>query len=141
MNEPRWVERPPAPCHITGKDAPDGGPYLVEDFHYAAVVAGESGPRVLPRILPVVHAASWIKRICDAPGSPFVAITHEQAMAHEVTRDELDEARQRIEELEAEVASLTAAPPIDVQALASALVIPLEGHFARKTGPKPPRAA
>lgn len=137
-----WSARPPAPCHRTGKDEPaDGQPYFTENYLVAEVVKGPSGPQVLPRIKPIVHAASWIKTICQAPGSPFVLRTQAQAAQDEADRVELDGARLRIEELEAEVALLREAPGVDVQALAGALVVPLSDHFSRKTGPKPQRAA
>ena len=56
---------------------------------------------------------------------------------------ERDYLATRVEELEAEVASLrsTAASPIDVQALATALVVPLRQEWQRRPGPKPPKAA
>lgn len=132
------MEKPPAPCHATGKDERNGAPYFVERTLIAEVVAGPNGPQVRPRIRPLVHAASWIKTICDTPGSPYVALTRAE-FARLQDRDEL---ALRVEELEAEVAALRDTQTVvDVEALASSLVIPLRSHFASKPGPKPKTAA
>ena len=81
--------------------------------------------------------------MAEAPGSPFVLLTQEEWEESQHVLTERDIGLERIEELEAEVASLrsTAASPIDVQALASALVVPLRQEWQRRPGPKPPKAA
>lgn len=138
----KWMERPPAPCHRTGKDEPKPGqPFFVENVLVAEVVAGPSGPQVRPRIRPLVHASSWIESMCKAPGSPFVLYSKHEAQRIELDRSELDSLRLENEELRAEFAMAHQAAPVDVEALAGALVVPLERHFARRTGPKPKAAA
>lgn len=125
---------PPAPCHATGKDEPNGAPYFVEKILMGKVEHGPGGVRIHPRVRPVVHASSWIKMICDSPGSPFVALTH----AEHARLADRDELALRVEELEAENAALRESQTsVDVQALASALVPTLSSHFSQKTGPKP----
>ena len=142
MSVEGWVRTPPAPCEATGHDEPQRGPYYVERTLIAKVTMTPTGPRVLPRIKPLVHSAGHVKAICDAPGSPFVAITPDEAAAHVQTADDLAEARARVAELEAELDTLRAGiGAIDVQALASALVVPLRDEFRSKPGPKPKAAA
>lgn len=125
MPDGGWVDRPPAPCHVSGKDEPKPyQPFFVEGFHYAEVTRGPQGPVATGRVRPLVHAASWIKRMCDAPGSPFVCLTVEEAAAFEAARQdredlliELDEARAQIAELEQHVSpsSLAKAVVIEMQ--------------------------
>ncbi len=130
----RWVERPPNPCHRTQKDEPkEGQPYFLESFHYIDVVRGPQGPQAAHRTKQLVHAASWIKSMCDTPGSPFVCLTVEEAAEYEAKaqdRDdlliELDEARAQIAELEQHVSPST---------LAEAVVVELE---KRRKGRKTP---
>lgn len=132
-----WVTTPPAPCDATGNDEAARGPYYVEPTLIARVKLTDSGPRVIPRVKPLVHSAGHIKAICDAPGSPYIAITPEEAAGHAEVAEELASARARIEELESEIELLrSAAGAIDVQALASALVVPLREQFRLKPGPK-----
>lgn len=137
-----WVAVPPAPCDATGNDEAARGPYYVEPRLIARVKMTDAGPRVVPRVKPLVHSAGHIKAICDAPGSPYIAITRDEASAHARVADDLAEARERIASLEAEVATLrSGVGAIDVQALASALVVPLRNEFRAKPGPKPKDAA
>ena len=135
-----WVPQPPAPCHRTGKDDANGGPYFVEKTLVAEVVAGPNGPQVRPRIRPIVHAASWVKSMCDAPGSPFVALTREEVADYEKTAEAHDDLLLKVEELEAEI---EARKSLDGLIDTEALVISLEQHFAKKAGakPRPPKAA
>jgi hypothetical protein len=128
-----WVPKPPAPCHRTGKDEVTGGPYFVEKVLVAEVVAGPSGPQVRPRIRPIVHAASWIKTICDSPGSPFKALTADEIAVYENAVAERNDMALKIEELEQEI---EARKSLDGLIDTNALVVSLEQHFARKTGPK-----
>ena len=106
----------------------------------AEVVAGPNGPQVRPRIRPIVHAASWVKSMCDAPGSPFVALSHEEFDSYVVASVERDDLLLKVEELEAEI---EARKSLDGLIDTEALVISLEQHFAKKAGakPRPPKAA
>lgn len=136
------MDRPPAPCHRTGKDEPrPGQPFFVETTLIAEVFPGPNGPQVRPRIKPIVHAASWIQFMCDQPGSPFVLRTTEQYEREQAELAELDAVRLENEELRAELSLRDEAPPVDVEALAGALIVPLESHFARKSGRRPKTAA
>lgn len=136
-----WQTTPPAPCHRTGNDTPERGPYFVENFHYAEVTPGPTGPQVLPRVRPIVHSAGWIGRILDSPYSPYAKVTKDELAelqrALEDARAERDEMELRLAESQATVST----SPVDVEALASALIVPLGEHFARKSGPRPKAAA
>ena len=80
-----------------------------------------------------------MKAIADAPGSPIVVLDREDFYKLNI---ELDEQALRIQELEEQIAEPreTVVSPVDVDALAGALVVKLDTHFAKRPGPKP-RAA
>lgn len=144
----RWVDVPPAPCHVTGRDqAKDDQPYLVEHFHYAAVTRGPDGaPRVLPRVLPLVHAASQIERVCQLPGSPFKLM---RVKDYERWEKRLLEAQMAVEDMQARIAELESenstlrnkGGPLDVEALTNNVVAQLRDHLPKRPGPKPKAAA
>ncbi len=138
-----WVQAPPAPCYATGNDEPARGPYYVESIMVARIGMGADGAlRPQTPVRPVVLSVGHLRTICDDPRSPVRLITPEEAAAHLQAADDLAGARERIAELESELAALRSGlGAIDVQALASALVVPLRDEFARKTGPKPKAAA
>ena len=127
---------PPAPCHATHKDEPNGAPYFVEDFLYGHVIRTPNGGTVTERRLrPLVNANSWIRAICEAPGSPYVAVPKEQ---HEATVRRMEEMRQEIEALQEANDNLNAIldetpPQIDL----SQFVEQLDDRYARKSGRKP----
>lgn len=129
----RWQERPPAQvaCHRTGKDDAKQGPYFVEAFAYSQVVSGPEGQR-WSQVKPLVHAASFIRSICESPGSPFVLYTIDEAAQREA---ELDELRERVAELELQLEEVHSGP-IDADALMDNLVSIMDRRYARKPGPK-----
>lgn len=133
----RWQERPPAQvaCHRTGKDDAKQGPYFVEAFAYSQVVSGPEGQR-WSQVKPLVHAASFIRSVCDAPGSPFVLFTIDEAAQREA---ELDELRERVAELELQLEEARSGP-IDHDVFISNVVSILDSRYAKKTGPKPAAA-
>ena len=129
----RWQERPPSgvTCHRTGKDDPRQGPYFVEAFAYSQVVSGPEGQR-WSQVRPLVHAASFIRSICESPGSPFVLYTIDEAAQREA---ELDDLRERCAELELQLEEVHSGP-IDADALMDNLVSIMDRRYARKPGPK-----
>ena len=78
--------------------------------------------------------------MCDAPGSPWVALSREAVADYEKTVAERDDLLLKVEELEAEI---EARKSLDGLIDTEALVISLEQHFAKKAGakPRPPKAA
>jgi hypothetical protein len=132
--EPRKM---PHRCRRSGRHAPVDGPYFEDSVPYS-----ESGGD--DRTLTQYISVGWLKAIAAAPGSPVVVLTHDEHAELEARADsaeaERDEALIALEELRAQEPQ-TIVSPIDVQALADNLVVPLEGYFQRRTGPKPKRAA
>lgn len=64
-------------------------------------------------------------------------LTLEEAADHQATVEQRDDLAARVEELEAELYALRqTSSSIDVQALATALVVPLRQEWQRKPGPK-----
>lgn len=142
----KWTENPPAPCHRTGKQEPNGGPYFVEDHYTADVKMGERGPQVLPRIRPLVHSASFIKRICDAPGSPWVAVDpavlEGQEAQIEAQAQMIADLEATIDELRGQIETMRSIDMrLDADALAERVVIQLEDRLPKRPGPKPKAAA
>lgn len=134
----RWQDSPPTgvACHRTGKDDPRQGPYFVESFAYSQVVSGPEGQR-WSQVRPLVHAASFIRTVCDSPGSPFVLFTIDEAAQREA---ELDELRERVAELEIQLEE-SRSGPIDMEALTNNVVSMLEARLPKRPGPKPREAA
>lgn len=128
-------------CHRTLKSRPDEGPFFEEDFTYV-----EQGGE---RELRLYHSASWVRQMCETPGSPFVLRTNEQAerdadLLATLDQERLD-LRARIDTLEAELADAHARIKenraiVDVTALAEAVGPVLQRemaqHFARKPANK-----
>lgn len=138
-----WVDAPrkmPFRCRRTGLDAAADGPFFEESLAYAEAGVGDD------RELTLYHSPAWILSMCSQPGSPIVAMMRDEYEALEANSANVGaliyEQETRIEELEAEVALLRQTnSAIDVQALTNGLVVSLEEHFAKKTGPKPKQAA
>lgn len=145
-----WVDQPLDPPHVcpfTRSGAPDVGPFVQTPLAYLTPVQDEQGEmRIVPVINTLYLSAQAIREMCAEPGSPLVAVdrTKHDALATNEARlsIELDAAEQRIRELESalEIAE-SHQNAVDVEALASALVVPLRSHFAAKSGPKPKAAA
>lgn len=138
-----WVDAPrkmPFRCRRTGLDAAADGPFFEESLAYAEAGVGDD------RELTLYHSPAWILSMCSQPGSPLVAMTREQFDEQQAeladSAADRESLSNRVEELEAEVALLRQTnSAIDVQALTNGLVVSLEEHFAKKTGPKPKQAA
>jgi hypothetical protein len=135
-----WVFEPrkmPHRCRRSGRHAPVDGPYFEDSVHY-------SEPGGDDRTLTQYLSVGWLKAIAAAPGSPIVVLTHDEHAELEARADsaeaERDEALLQLEELKAQEPQ-TVVSPIDVQALADNLVVPLADYFQKKTGPKPKQAA
>jgi hypothetical protein len=129
----RWQERPPPPlaCHRTSHDDPQHGPYFVEEFAYQQVQNGPQGMRA-SGVRQLVHAAGWIRAMCDTPGSPFVLYEVDEAAQREA---ELDSLREQVAELELQLEEAKSGP-IDAEAFTNNVVSILRQEFARKPGPK-----
>jgi hypothetical protein len=110
------------------------GPYYEESLGYSEVGGDD-------RHLTLYHSADWIRAMCEAPGSPFVLSTraeHEARLKEaETLKEELEVYKNRVAYLENAYDRVLQPPPIDVEALANALVVPLGNTFARKAGRKP----
>lgn len=141
-----WLEAPrhkPHKCHRFLSGDPEHGPYFEEDFHYVDPRDPNLGAYGEGTTLRLYHSAAWIREMCSKPGSPFVLRTAAEEQAQRAARAEEEEAHaaalDRIEELEAEVASLRAkaASPIDEAALVNGIVGILDTRYARKAGRKP----
>lgn len=82
--------------------------------------------------------------MAEAPGSPFVLLERDVANAQAARIVELaellEEEQDRVAELQGELDRLN-----DIEAravaLSSGVVFKLDERYARKTGPKPPKAA
>lgn len=145
-----WVTQParyPHRCLTTFQSDAEHGPYLDTGLDYFQPMIDERGRT---RVRPVMHrlylSGDAIAQWAGANGSPIAvldaALETERAQALDQARQELDAAKARVEELEAEVALLRErSAPVDEEALAQRLADAMEGRFARKTGPKPRRAA
>ena len=125
----------PYRCRRTGQDSVAAGPYFEESLGYCEAPGDD-------REMTLYHSVQWLQHMAEAPGSPLVVMhrdDHETLMARMHTLEvENDDLRQRYDESQS---SPNPQAPIDIEALASALVIPLESHFARKAGRKPRDAA
>lgn len=131
----RWVERPPNPCHRTQKDEPKPGqPYFLESFHYIDVIRGPQGPQAAHRTKQLVHAASWIKSMCDTPGSPFVCLTVEEAAELEAKSQDRDDLLIELEEARAQIAELE--QHVNPTTLAQAVVVELAKVQKQKNSPR-----
>ena len=138
-----WVDAPrkmPFRCRRTGLDGAADGPFFEESLAYAEAGVGDD------RELTLYHSPAWIMSMCSQPGSPLVALTTEQYTDLQAeladAQAERAELALRLEERDAELARLNSVnSAIDVQALTNGLVVSLEEHFAKKSGPKPKQAA
>jgi len=103
----RWVEVPhhiPRKCPLTGRSAPEAGPYLETDFRYfsADPEAAARGELVLNTLY---LSAQYLREAMDLEDTPFMAVTpetvanlHAEIAAKDAT---LDALAARIAELEA----------------------------------------
>lgn len=143
----RWVARPTKPpfsCHRTLKDAEADGPYYESAFSYFEGFFDPNRNEVLPAPGPprtLYIAASHLRSICDAPGSPFVLMDtteHEKLMRElHLKSAELEEALERIDELEIESERrVRDNHPASVAAIAEAVAAELDERYARKSGRK-----
>lgn len=141
-----WTDRVhgyPFRCPLTLRDAQADGPYYSTGLAYYEVQQTPQGPRPGP-LTELVVAPQAIREACAADGSPLVV--HDRA-EHQARLDyiadlerDLEETRAALEEARDENSRLKAAPAVDVEALANALVVPLSSKFQRKSG-RPPKAA
>ena len=135
----RWVDTPPVPCHITGRvEAKPGQPYLIEEYLHSPAVAAPDGKNLMPapRLRPLVHAASQIRRVCELPGSPFVLLTKEEAEDADALRDENNVLKTRVEDLEAQLEEARALQGAVDKVLSNGLLERLDARYAKKPGPK-----
>lgn len=131
-----WVTTPrkaPYKCRRSGRDTEAEGPYFEDSLPYCEE-AGDD------RELTQYISVGWLKAIADAPGSPIVVLDYTE---HQALLSQIDDLTAQVEALDAKIAEPpeTVVSPVDVEALASALVIPLQSHFAKRPGPKPKAAA
>lgn len=110
------------------------GPYFEDSLPYCEAPGDD-------RELTHYISPGWLKRIADLPGSPIVVLDRVEFDAMNASlalmEQDRDELKRRLEEVSAPQVVVS---PVDVDALAGALIVPLSDHFARKPGPKP-RAA
>ena len=133
-----WVSVPrkaPRKCRRSGRDTEADGPYFEDSLGYCEAPGDD-------RELTQYISVGWLKAIADAPGSPIVVLDREDFYKLNLV---LDEQALRIQELESQIAEPreTVVSPVDVDALASALVVKLNPrpvNPAKIPGPKP-RAA
>jgi hypothetical protein len=103
----------------------------VEGFAYQQVVNGPQGMRS-SGVRQLVHAAGWIRAMCDSPGSPFVL--YDIAEAAEM-QAELDGLREQVAELELQLEEARSGP-IDAESLTNNIVSILDARYSKKPGPK-----
>ena len=137
---------PPFVCALTRNGGDEVGPFIRTQLRYLEPFLDGDQIRVQPQVNTLYLSAQAIREMCNVPDSPLVAVSREAIEGQEAHIAEqavmLGERDEHIERLEAELATLRAGQSsVDVEALASALVIPLKSHFAAKTGPKPKAAA
>ena len=141
MKEPVWVEKAPVPCRATGRDD-SGGPFVVEDIRmFRAEMTAEGVQLGSTYAMPLVASASYVRRMCDAPGSPFVLLTRDQFAEMNALAGEHGALTARVAELEAELESARALESTVDKVLSNGLLERLDERFAKKTGPKPKAAA
>ena len=103
----RWVDVPlhlPRKCPLTGRSAPEAGPYLETDFRYF-----DADPDVAARgelVLNTLYLSSqYLREAMDLEGTPFMAVTPETIanLTAEITAKDatIDALATRITELEA----------------------------------------
>ena len=130
-----WVSVPrkaPRKCRRSGRDTEAEGPYFEDALPYCEA-AGDD------RELTQYISVGWLKAIADAPGSPIVVLDYTE---HQALLAQIDELTNQVEALDRQIAEPreTVVSPVDVDALAGALVVKLDTRFAKRPGPKP-RAA
>jgi len=109
----RWVEVPlhlPRKCPITGRSAPEAGPYLETDFRYFAAdpEAAARGELVLNTLY---LSAQYLREAMDLEDTPFMAVTPETVAN---LNAEIAAKADEIAALTARVAELEAGAPVTV---------------------------
>jgi len=144
---PGWVDSPeryPHTCALVRNGEAQVGPFYDTgiDYFRPQVENGQLG--VIPKLCRLYLSAQGIREFTQLNGSPMVTVpraNHQEAEAEiERLSDELADTAAMLVEAQAELASLKAQPPIDAEALAQALIVPLRSHFASRPGPKPKAA-
>lgn len=129
----------PFRCRRTGLDGAADGPFFEESLAYAEAGVGDD------RELTLYHSPAWILSMCEQPGSPLVAMTEDQYLEMQQAEAEVmaerDTLAMRVEELEAEVASLRELSGAVDKVLSNGLLERLDERYSRKTGPKPGKTA
>ena len=127
----------PHKCHRLNSGAEEHGPYFEESFDYIDPRDPNVGAYGEGQALRLYHSAAWIKAMCEKPGSPFKVLRTDEWLEYEAAWAEEQLAHQhavdRIEELEAEVASLRESAGLDE----GKLIDLLDRRYAKKSGRKP----
>jgi hypothetical protein len=127
----------PHKCHRLNSGAEEHGPYFEESFDYIDPRDPNVGAYGEGQALRLYHSAAWLREICEKPGSPFVLLSpdeFERLRNEAYDRSDVDAAELRIEELEAEVASLREqSGGLDE----GKLIDLLDRRYAKKPGRKP----
>jgi len=131
-----WVDEPrkmPHRCRRSGRSSAADGPYFEDSLPYCEAPGDD-------RELTHYISPGWLRTIAEAPGSPIVVLTTDE---HAELTTRLARAAEQITFLTEQLAAAQEPPPspIDEHALADALVVRLDGRYARKTGPRPKAAA
>lgn len=131
-----WVSVPrkaPYKCRRSGRDTEAEGPYFEDSLGYCEAPGDD-------RELTQYISVGWLKAIADAPGSPIVVLDYTE---HQALLAQIDRIADQVEALERQAAEPqeTIVSPVDVEALASALVVKLEQPAPKRPGPRPKAAA
>lgn len=141
-----WVPRPTDPPHVcpfTRNDSPEVGPFVDTGLAYLTPLKDVGGEmRIVPTLNTLYISAQAIREMCATTGSPIVVLDRSERDALLFRIADLIEQRDDLKrQLDEAARPDVLVSPIDVQALAGALVVPLSDHFSRKPGPKPKAAA
>ena len=131
-----WVTTPrkaPHKCRRSGRDTEAQGPYFEDSLGYCEAPGDD-------RELTQYISVGWLKAIADAPGSPIVVLDYE---AHQANLAKIEDLERQVAALDAQIAAPreTVVSPVDVDALAAALVVKINPPAAKRPGPKPKAAA
>lgn len=136
----RWIprpDRPPHRCAVTLRGQDETGPFLDLGLDYFAPVNEGGKLGVSPHLQRLYLCARAIKEACEKPGSPFVVLGQEE---HRSLLAQIAAMRRQVDGLRSDLAAekeREPAPPVDVQALADALIVSLDERYRRKPGPRP----
>ena len=131
----RWVDVPlhlPRKCPLTGRSAPEAGPYLEVDFRYfdADPVAASMGELTLNTLY---LSSQYLREAMNLDGTPFLAMDPEKVAT---LIAEIADKSQQIVELERRVAELEAGAPVTVTQDALRLLLD-SAEQAPASGPVP----